>query len=318
MNTREIGIAGWAFHHNILQERTLSLLDLPALARQAYGVRTIELVSEFFESQTAGYLNQLRQALATEGVRVHSIGLDHGNIAAADAAERRTSLEALKQWFYVARAIGAPAIRVNTDDFEPLVEMLVSKQPIPANAILFRWDSLSSDERQDALARSVAGYAELATLAAETQVKLLIENHGGVTGEPRNIAHILARVDSPWFVTCPDNQNPYSGNEWEAGTRTLAPRAHSVHVKIAGYEPSGMQTFTSPNGATRSQDLRRFLEIMLLENDYRGPINLEYNFAERDEHEGVRKGLDYLHELVATISPPTKELNPAGRPAKEG
>src|SRR5436305_15027981 len=111
MNTPEIGIACWAFYHKILQDKTLTLLELPALARQKYGVGTIELVSEFFESQTAGYLNQLRRDLESEGVRVHSIGLDHGNISTAEATERRTSLEALKQWFYVARSIGAGAIR---------------------------------------------------------------------------------------------------------------------------------------------------------------------------------------------------------------
>ena len=119
MTTTEIGIAGWAFHRSILQEKTLSLLDLPSIARQWYDVQTIELVSEFFESQTAGYLNRLRRTLATEGVKVHSIAVDQGSISSADDAERRTSLEALKQWFYVAKAIGGAAIRVNTDDFEP-------------------------------------------------------------------------------------------------------------------------------------------------------------------------------------------------------
>jgi sugar phosphate isomerase/epimerase len=301
MSLPEIGIACWAFHRNILQEKTLSLLDLPALARQKYGVGTIELVSEFFESQTAGYLNQLRRNLEAEGVRVHSIGLDHGNISTPDEAVRRTSLEALKQWFYVARAIGAGAVRVNTNDFEPLVEMIKNRQPIPTSAILFSWDSLSAGERQAALERSVAAYTELVALAAQTGVRLMLENHGGVTGEPDTIAQILARIDSPWFVTCPDNQNPFTGNAWEAGTQTLASRAYSVQLKISGYEPDGMQTFKSPNGATRNQDLRRFLEILLVEHSYRGPLNFEYNFAEADEYEGTRKGLAYLRELVGEV-----------------
>jgi sugar phosphate isomerase/epimerase len=301
MSLPEIGIACWAFHRNILQEKTLSLLDLPALARKRYGVGTIELVSEFFESQTAGYLNQLRRNLEAEGVRVHSIGLDHGNISTPDEAVRRTSLEALKQWFYVARAIGAGAIRVNTNDFEPLVEMIKNRQPIPRSAILFSWDSLSTGERQAALERSVAAYTELVALAAQTGVRLMLENHGGVTGEPDTIAQILARIDSPWFVTCPDNQNPFSENAWEAGTQTMAARAYSVQLKISGYEPDGRQTFKSPNGATRDQDLRRFLEILLVEHKYRGPLNFEYNFAEPDEYEGTRKGLAYLRGLVGEV-----------------
>jgi sugar phosphate isomerase/epimerase len=299
----EIGIAGWAFHRSILQDRSLSLLDLPALARQAYDVRAIELVSELFASQTAGYLNRLRRALETEGVRVHGIALDQGNISSPDDAERRTSLEALKQWFYVARAIGAAAIRVNTDDFEPLVELIATRQPILPSAILFRWGRLSPEERRDALERSIAGYAELVAVAAETGVKVLIENHGGITGDPTNVAAILARVASPWLATCPDNQNPYDGNAWEEGTRILAPRADSVHVKISGYSPDGIQAFRSPDGSTRAQDLRRYLEIVLLENHYEGPIFLEYNFAESDEREGVRKGLPYLRGLLSSLKP---------------
>lgn len=297
----EIGVAGWAFHRSILQDRTLTLLDLPRLARETYDLGTIELVSEFFESQTAGYLNRLRRALETAGTYVHDIAVDQGNLSSPDAAERRTSLEALKQWFHVARAIGAAAIRVNTDDFEPLVDSIVRREPIPRSAILFRWDRLSEAERQDALERSVDGYAELAESAAEARIKLLIENHGGVTGNPKNLAFLLERLPSPWVATCPDNHNPYEGNAWEEGTRVLAGRAHSVHVKISGYDRDGVQSFPAPDGSTRTQDLPRFLKIVL-SSGYAGPINLEYNFAESDEREGVRRGLPYLKDLLSSLS----------------
>ena len=50
----KIGIAGWAFHRSILQQRSLTLLDFPVLARQEYGVEMVELVSAFFPSTTAG------------------------------------------------------------------------------------------------------------------------------------------------------------------------------------------------------------------------------------------------------------------------
>ncbi len=59
----EIGIAGWALNRSIRQDKTLTLLQLPALARQDFGVDVVELVSTFFESQSANYLNDLRRAL---------------------------------------------------------------------------------------------------------------------------------------------------------------------------------------------------------------------------------------------------------------
>lgn len=75
----------------------------------------------------------------------------------------------------------------------------------------------------------------------------------------------------------------------------------SVLVKISGFEPAGIQTFASHDGSRRIQDARRYLEIMLLEHDYRGPNFLEYHVAERDEHERVRKDLPYLRGLIATV-----------------
>ena len=292
-----IGIAGWAFHRSILQHHSLTLLEFPVLARQEYGVETVELVSEFFESQTAGYLNELRNILERERVTVHGIAVDQGDIASTDSARRRTGLEALKQWFYVARAIGAAAIRFNTDDFEPLVQMLVTKQPIPASAIGFGWAELSASERTAKLNRAIESYSELTKTAELTGVRLLIENHGGVTGEPANIARILRQIESPWLATCPDNQNAYQNDAWEEGTQVLLPRAFSVHAKISGYLADGVQSFVAMDGTKRTQDLSKFLALVQ-GSGYRGPVFLEYNFAETDERVGVARGLTYLRTLA--------------------
>jgi sugar phosphate isomerase/epimerase len=293
----DIGIAGWAFHRSILQQHSLTLLDFPALARQEYGVETVELVSEFFESQTSGYLNKLRKVIERERVAVHGIAVDQGDIASPDVAVRNTSIEALKQWFYAARAIGASAIRINTDDFEPLVEMLVTNQPIPASAIGFEWAGLSDSEREAKLARAIESYSELTRTAELTGVRLLMENHGGVTGEPANIARILKEIESPWFATCPDNQNAYQNDAWEDGTRVLMPRAFSVHAKISGYLADGIQTFVAMDGTRRTQDLTKFLTIVRA-CSYRGPLFFEYNFAETDERVGAARGLNYLRSLA--------------------
>lgn len=297
----EIGLAGWMFHLSILQEKTLPLLDLPAIARQELGVDTIELVSEFFPSQTAGYLNRLRQALEAQRLKVRSIAVDQGSISTNDEAVRRTSIEALKQWFFVANAIGADAIRVNTDDFEPLVDLIVSRRPINPGAIRFTWASAKPEERPAILTRVIDAYRELSEIAEQTKVRLLLESHGGITGEPKNVERILASVSSPWLRTCPDNQNYYENDAWEEGTRVLAPRAYSAHAKISGYDPSGIQWFVSPDGSKRPQDLKRYVAI-LVESGYKGPLDLEYNFAETDELVGAKKGLAYVRDLFGSLA----------------
>src|SRR4029079_16839294 len=103
-----------------------------------------------------------------------------------------------KQWFHVARALGSAAIRVNTGDAQP--------------------------DDMTALERIVAGYKELAEHGAQSGVKLLMENHGGASSDPRNIQTILDRLDTPWFATCPD-VNHFVGATSGEGMPGMAPRA---------------------------------------------------------------------------------------------
>lgn len=269
----EIGIAGWALNRSIRQDKTLTLLKFPALVRGEFGVDVVELVSTFFESQSANYLNDLRRALEAERLRVHNIAVDTGSLCSPDEATRRTDLETIAQWFHVARAVGSAAIRVNTGHAEV------------------------GDEA--ALDRIVEGYRELAEHGARSGVKLLIENHGGVSADPANIETILERVDTEWFATCPDVNN-FVGDTWEEGTRIMAPRAFAVHVKTTGYDPEGWQDKQARDGSTARFNLKRQLQI-LKEAGYQGPLNYEYNLAEPDERVGIAKGIAYTRELLAAI-----------------
>src|SRR4051794_3690275 len=167
----EMGIAGWLFHRSILNDQTMKQLEMPGICK-SLGVETIELVSSFFPTQNTHYLNQLRAALQEQGVSVRSIAVDMGDIANADAATRRSDIEGLKQWFYVARAIGSKAIRINS--------------------------GAASPTDHAAIDRICEGYAELAAEAAHTEIYLLIENHGGASADPKNIETFLDRVASPW------------------------------------------------------------------------------------------------------------------------
>jgi sugar phosphate isomerase/epimerase len=269
----EIGIAGWALNRSIREQKSVTLLQFPAIARGEFGVDTVELVSTFFESQNAKYLNELRQALEKERLKVHNIAVDTGNLSSPDEATRRTDLETIKQWFHVARALGSAAIRVNTGDAQP--------------------DDMA------ALERIVAGYKELAEHGAQSGVKLLMENHGGASSDPRNIQTILDRLDTPWFATCPDVNN-FVGDTWEEGMRIMTPRAFAVHIKNSGYDPEGWQESRARDGSTRRFNLKESLRI-LKQAGYSGPLNFEYNSAEDDERQGIRKGIEYTRKLLAAI-----------------
>lgn len=265
----EIGIAGWIVSGEILQEKTLTLLEFPALCA-SYGVKTVELCSRFFESQDARYLNELRQILEDNDLSVQNIAVDMGNIAGADPAVRRTDVEALKQWFYTATAVNSKAIRINTGHADD----------------------------DGAMTRVIEGYQELAKVGEQSGVKLLIENHGGVSSTSDNLARILEAVDSPWFATCPDTGN-FPEGDWEAGMRVLAPRAFSCHVKVFSYSEDGMQSRVGRDGEKRGYDLIKSLEI-LKDAGYKGPLCIESGASE-NSRDSIRDTLSYLKELTARI-----------------
>lgn len=270
MRVNEFGIAGWFFHQPILREKTMELVELPA-ASKAAGVEVVELCSAFFPSQTAKYLNELRLAVADAGVRVRNIAVDMGDISAADEGKRRSDLEAIKQWFHVARAIGSEAIRVNSGG---------------GNA-----------DDPNELSRIVAGYRELAAEAAQTGVYILIENHGGASYNPAIIQTLLDEVDSDWFLTCPDTGN-FLGGSWEQGMEIMAPKAFSCHVKVAGYSPDGEQSKIEPGeGRAWTCNLKRSLEILQRAN-YQGPLCIEAGVGPATP-ESAREAIEYVRGLVA-------------------
>jgi sugar phosphate isomerase/epimerase len=270
-HVQEIGIAGWAFYRSILREKKMTLIDLPAVCKEL-GVETIELVSTFFESQTAPYLNGVREAIEQHGLKVRNIAVDTGNLANADERVRRTDIETIKQWFHVARAVGSEAIRVNS--------------------------GAASPDDGAAIERIIAGYRELTQEAQQNGVYLLIENHGGASADPKNIKAFLEQVGSPWFRSCPDTAN-FPGTTWEEGMLVMAPYAFTTHIKAWSYDPQGLQSRIDRDGNPVSHDLKRSLQI-LKDAGYAGPLNVEYG-ASDDEKQGTRDTIAYVKQLLTTL-----------------
>jgi sugar phosphate isomerase/epimerase len=268
----QIGIAGWIFQRSIRLDKTMTLLDLPPVSAEL-GATSIELVSTFFESQHANYLNQLRGVIEKANLEVRSIAVDQGNIANSDSAVRRTDIEALKQWFHVAKAVGSKAIRINSGPGRPDDAAVID--------------------------RIVDGYRDLAGDAAHTGIYLLIENHGGASADPKNIQAFLDRVDSPWFLTCPDTGN-FTNDTWEEGMRIMAPLAFSARVKAYTYSPNGEQRWGRSDGEARAYDLKRSLQI-LKDARYAGPIMVEGGAGEI-EHDNARDAMAYVRELWAGLA----------------
>jgi hypothetical protein len=103
----------------------------------------------------------------------------------------------------------------------------------------------------------------------------------------------------PELATTPDTGN-CEPDDWEPILELLAPKAHTVHVKITSFDPDGVQTLPRRDGSTKPQNLRESFRH-LASAGFRGQLTYAYTAREADEREAARKGIDYMRELSAAV-----------------
>lgn len=276
-----ISLAGWSINRRFRrQQDPLTLLEYPAVAKEEFGITAVELNSPFFASTDDAYLDALVEAGKRAGVVFTGMAVDGtGNPAALDEEERKASVRMILPWFRVSKRLGLPMFRVNTGGH-----------------------GSESDPR--ALEQCIKSFRELVEEAEATGVKLLIENHWGISINPLNTVRILEEVDSemlgtlPDFGNFPDSQNPRglemlqeaSGGlppeeirYW--GLALMAPYALAVHAKMYSFDE---------NGEEPRIDVGRCVRI-LRDAGYQGYWGIEYE-GQADDHEGVLKAKALLEK----------------------
>jgi len=261
---KKLCVSSWSLHRELphfLRKDTaakISLTDFPKLCVEEFGVDTVELCQMHFLSTDRSYLNQVKKSLTVSGVKVANIPVDISTAAEPDAQKRREGFKIMKKWFTIAGYLGSPSIRVNSGK--------------------------ASDE--DALQRAIDGYKELAKTAERTGLKLLIENHGGLSGNPDNIVKIIEEVESEYLGTCPDFGNFPPEIRYQA-LEKIAKYAAIAHAKTYDFDERGEET---------TIDLKRCVDI-LKKHGFKGHYSVEYE-GEGDQREGVKKSLELLRKYL--------------------
>jgi sugar phosphate isomerase/epimerase len=116
------------------------------------------------------------------------------------------------------------------------------------------------------LTRAVNALKIIMPLAAERGLRLGIENHWGISGDPQNIVRIINEVGSPFLGTCPDLGNFPRGIEALAALRLLATHTVILHAKSYSFRADGEE---------KSIDYKKSLAIFW-ERGFAGPITVEY------------------------------------------
>jgi sugar phosphate isomerase/epimerase len=187
----DISLAQWSL---IEEWRTgkWTTLDFPRLAREDFDLNGVEFVNTLFEVPTETYLMQLKQNAATYGVTPVLIMVDDEGDGCASTREGRREFQLFhRKWVDIAHYLGCHAIRTNCRG--PLATAYTSAQSIFATL-----------DRTEALNWAVESYQPLLEYARPAGIKILIENHGGVSNDADWIVGLLKKVNDPLFGTYPD------------------------------------------------------------------------------------------------------------------
>ena len=246
-----ISLAEWSLHETIFGG-TLDNLDFPRAARQQFGIEAVEYVNQFFKDKAkdADYIAELAQRASDEGVTNLLIMCDGlGDLGDPDEKARTAAVENHFPWVEAAKRLGCHSIRVNAA-------------------------SKGTFEEQQKLA--VDGLSRLADYAAQMDMNVIVENHGGLSSNGAWLAGVMQMVDKPNCGTLPDFGNFYDYDRYQ-GVEELMPFAKGVSAKSKDFDADGNEVRT---------DYRRMLKIVL-DAGYRGWVGIEYEGKTLPEPEGI-------------------------------
>lgn len=179
----DISLAQWALVEEVRAGKWKTL-DFPKIAREDFDLNGIEFVNTLFEVPTQEYLNVLKQNAADNGVEMVLIMIDdEGDGCASTKAARKQFEINHRKWIDIAHYLGCHAIRTNCRGAADVA-------------------------KSDALEWAEESYKMLLEYAAQANIKVLIENHGGVSNDPDFMIELMKKVDHPLFGTYPDWREP--------------------------------------------------------------------------------------------------------------
>ncbi len=204
---------------------------------------------------------ELKQRCADAGVFSHLIMVDgEGALGDVDAAKRKKAVENHFQWVEAAKFLGCLSIRVN---------------------------ARSSGGREEQQKLAADGLRSLCEFAADHQIDVVVENHGGLSSDGQWLAGVMERVDLPNCGTLPDFGNflisPHGAEEevfydCYKGVAEMMPYAKAVSAKSYEFDAAGNEV---------QIDYFRMMKIVL-DAGFHGYIGIEWEGDKPGEFEGIR------------------------------
>lgn len=265
----KLSLAGWSLQKRFRSPTDpLKLVDFPAFTRDTFGLDAVELNNIFFEGTQPPYLDKLRLAAESAGVAILNIAVDeHGNLASMDPVARAISVANYARWIPVARYLGIDAIRANSGG------MHVTNHNAAVECCVDSFRRLCDEGRRHG-------------------VKILIENHFGLSFDPQFIVDLVRRVrlthgEDAIGVLADFGNWPDAVDRYDA-LAAVMPYASAVHAKVNDID----EQLRHPHF-----DHAHCLEIAK-DAGYDGYLGIEFESETQDAVEGIKRGVRLLNKLI--------------------
>ena len=257
----DISVAAWSWH-KMLFAGEVKQIDQPRLVREA-GAKGLELVNSFFPSPQYDYLNKLKKTAADEGVKILLIMCDgEGNMSSPDFRERRQAVINHKKWLDIAAVLGCHSIRCNSGH---------------------------QDNAEEGMKFAADSFNELAAYARQYGLNVTIENHWGLSSDPKWLCGLMDMVGVDNFGTLPDFGNfPEEVDRYDA-VEAMMKYAKAVSAKCYDFGPDGKET---------KIDFDRMMKIVF-DAGYHGFVGVEYEGNRLSELEGIKACVKLLKTYQA-------------------
>lgn len=245
-----------------LWQGDLHPLDFPAKAK-SLGFDAVEYVNSliFGHAEDAKFLNELKRRTEDAGVKNVLLMVDEeGFIGHPDDEERSKAIQNHERWMIASQHLGCPYMRVNAF-------------------------SMGSPEEQKKLAAE--GLNRLAEKAKDYNLRILVENHGGMSSHADWLVETIELANHELLGTVVDFDNFTFSDEFiwgdgdvynrYIGVEKLMPLAHSVSAKTHAFDIQGYET---------TIDYERMMRLVK-ESGFDKFICVEYEGNKLSEEEGI-------------------------------
>ena len=248
-------------------------MDFAKISKEEFGIDAIEYVNQFYKDKKGddAALKELKQRADDAGVKSVLIMCDgEGALGDADEAKRKQAVENHYRWVEWAKFLGCHSIRVNAQ---------------------------SSGGYREQIERAADGLRRLTEFAAQHEIGVIVENHGGLSSNGSWLASVMRMVNHPYCGTLPDFGNffverPKIEYDRYQGMLDLMPFAKGVSAKSHDFDDQGNEV---------SSDYRRLIKIMLTFG-YRGYVGIEYEGSRLSEADGIKATKKLLETVRAEFA----------------